>query len=79
MYIRGSATHRFAILIGSNSAGIPIVAPPCATVSAGDPVLILHHRGGRGLDEALPLLDEAIGIGDGPFEASALVVEEIRG
>ena len=60
-------------------AGITIVAPPGATVSAGDPVLILHHRGGRGLDEALPLLDEAIGIGDGPFDAPALVVEEIRG
>ena len=61
------------------AVGITIVAPPGATVSAGDPVLILHHRGGRGLDEALPLLDEAIGIGDGPFDTPALVVEEIRG
>ena len=61
------------------AVGITIVAPPGATVTAGDPVLILHHRGGRGLDEALPLLDEAIGIGDGPFDAPALVVEEIRG
>jgi len=61
------------------AVGITIVAPPGAAVTAGDPVLILHHRGGRGLDEALPLLDEAIGIGDGPFDAPALVVEEIRG
>ncbi len=61
------------------AVGITIVAPPGAAVMAGDAVLILHHRGGRGLDEALPLLDEAIGIGDGPFDASALVVEEIRG
>ena len=30
-------------------------------------------------DEATALLDGAIGIGDGPFEAADLVVEEIRG
>ena len=53
------------------AVGITVVAPPGAAVAAGDPVLILHHRGGRGLDEALPLLDEAIGIGDGPFDAPA--------
>ncbi len=57
--------------------GITIVAPPGADVSAGDPVLILRHRGGRGLDEATELLEEAIGIGDGPFDAKPLVVETI--
>jgi len=59
--------------------GITIVAPPGASVSAGDAVLILRHRGGRGLDEATELLEEAIGIGEGPFDAVPLVVEEIRG
>ena len=47
-----------------------VVAPPGAAVTAGEPVLILRHRGGRGLDEATELLEEAIGIGDGPFDAS---------
>jgi pyrimidine-nucleoside phosphorylase len=61
------------------AVGITVVAPPGATVAAGETVLLLAHRGGRGLDEATALLDEAIGIGDGPFEAADLVVEEIRG
>jgi pyrimidine-nucleoside phosphorylase len=62
-----------------HGVGITIVAPPGTVVSAGEPVLILRHRGGRGLDEATESLEEAIGIGDGQFEAKPLVVEEIRG
>ena len=57
--------------------GITVVAPPGAAVTAGEPVLILRHRGGRGLDEATELLEEAIGIGDGPFDATPLVVETV--
>ena len=60
------------------AVGITIVAPPGTLVSEGEPVLILRHRGGRGLEEATALLEDAIGIGEGPFQADDLVVEEIR-
>jgi pyrimidine-nucleoside phosphorylase len=61
------------------AVGITIVATPGTVVTEGEPVLILRHRAGRGLDEASALLEEAIGIGEGPFQAADLVVEEIRG
>jgi pyrimidine-nucleoside phosphorylase len=57
--------------------GITIVAQPGAVVAGGEPVLLLRHRGGRGLDEATELLQEAIGIGDGRFDAQPLVVETV--
>jgi pyrimidine-nucleoside phosphorylase len=61
------------------AVGITVVAPPGTAVAAGEPVLIVHHRGGRGLQEAAALLEEAVVVGDGPFPAMALVVDEIRG
>ena len=61
------------------AVGITVVAPPGTDVTEGEPVLILRHRDGRGLDEATALLEDAIGIGEGPFQADDLVVEEIRG
>ena len=61
------------------AVGIMIVAPPGTPVAEGEPVLILRHRDGRGLEEATALLEDAIGIGEGPFKADDLVVEEIRG
>jgi pyrimidine-nucleoside phosphorylase len=57
--------------------GIQIVAPPGSAVAAGDPVLLVHHRGGRGLDEALPLLTRAIRIADAPAPPRPLVLERI--
>jgi pyrimidine-nucleoside phosphorylase len=46
--------------------GIEIVAPVGTHVQEGDPVLRLHHRSGRGLEDALKLLNDAIRIGDPP-------------
>ena len=40
--------------------GVEVRCPPGTRVSAGDAVLIVHHRGGRGLAEALPLLEAAV-------------------
>jgi hypothetical protein len=37
----------------------------------------VRHRGGRGLREALELLDEAVGIGDEPVEPEPLIVDII--
>ena len=57
--------------------GIEIAAPVGAQVSAGDAVLLVHHRGRRGLDHALPLLTRAIHIADDPPAPRPLVLERI--
>jgi pyrimidine-nucleoside phosphorylase len=60
-----------------HGVGIQIVAPVGTQVSAGDAVLIVHHRRGRGLDHALPLLTRAVHIGDEPGSNGPLVLERI--
>jgi pyrimidine-nucleoside phosphorylase len=57
--------------------GIEIVAPLGAAVSAGEPVLIARHRGGRGLAEALPLLTRAVHVAEEPPAPRPLVLERI--
>ena len=57
--------------------GITVVTPPGETVRAGDTILLVHHRGGRGLADALPLLSRAIAIGDQPIPEFPLVLETI--
>ena len=47
-----------------HAVGIMVLAKPGDRVSAGQPLLELHHRGGRGLDAALDLCSHAIDIGD---------------
>ena len=39
---------------------------------------MIHHRGGRGLDEALPLLEPAVEIGDGACRPAPLVLDRIE-
>jgi pyrimidine-nucleoside phosphorylase len=58
--------------------GIEILAPPGAEVREGDAVLMVHHRGGRGLDEARSLLSAAIAIGDEAPAPWPLVLERIE-
>jgi pyrimidine-nucleoside phosphorylase len=57
--------------------GIEIAAPVGAPIRRGEPVLRLHHRHGRGLDDALPLLERAIRIADTPPRLRDLVVERV--
>ena len=57
--------------------GIEVIAPPGSQVRAGDPVLMVHHRGGRGLDHALPLLADAVLVRDAAAAAPSIVVEQI--
>ncbi len=57
----GRATLDDAI---DHGVGVMVVAPPGTAVQAGETVLLVQHRGGRGLAEALPLLEDAIGIGE---------------
>jgi thymidine phosphorylase len=62
-----------------HGVGIEVVAPPGSEVRAGEPVLLVHHRSGRGLDEAEPVLRRALAIADAPPEARPLVLERIEG
>ena len=57
--------------------GIEIIAPVGAPVRRGEPVLRLHHRQGRGLNDALPLVERAIRIAHTPPPSRDLVVERI--
>ena len=59
--------------------GIEVLAPPGVLVGDADPVLMVHHRGGRGLEHALPLLVSAVEIADAPPSIQPLVVERIAG
>jgi pyrimidine-nucleoside phosphorylase len=57
--------------------GIEVMAPVGGEVRAGDTVLLVHHRGGRGLDEALPLLTGAVHIADEPPARRPIVIERV--
>jgi pyrimidine-nucleoside phosphorylase len=57
--------------------GIEILAPVGAPIREGEPVLRLHHRTRRGLDDALPLVERAIRIAETPQPARDLVVERV--
>jgi thymidine phosphorylase len=47
-------------------------------VREGQPLIELHHRGGRGLDEALTLSRNAIAIDDRPAAVRAKILDEVR-
>jgi pyrimidine-nucleoside phosphorylase len=70
----GRATLEEAIDPG---VGVEIVARAGAQVAAGDVVLLVHHRAGRGLAHARRLLQKAVGIGDAPPARRPLILERI--
>ena len=57
-----------------HGVGITVLIPPGSPVRAGDAILEIQHRGGRGLDAALPLLRDAIAISDAPPAVRPLIV-----
>jgi len=57
--------------------GIEILATAGVQVKTNDPVLLVRHRGGRGLDTAMALLDAAVTISETPPPARPLIVETI--
>lgn len=61
-----------------HGVGIFVRAKPGAQVAAGDTLLELRHRDGRGLDAALSLCREAIAIGDEVPAHRAKILEEVR-
>jgi hypothetical protein len=48
-------------------------------VKKGDGIFEIHHRGGRGLDEARRLLAGAVAISDEPARDRPLVLDRIHG
>jgi pyrimidine-nucleoside phosphorylase len=86
--LRAEHIGRAAVALGAGRArledavdhgvGIQVIAPPGTSVRAGDVVMVVRHRGGRGLKEALPLLDAAIEIAAAPPPRRSLVVDTVR-
>jgi pyrimidine-nucleoside phosphorylase len=86
--MRAEAVGRAAVALGAGrdrldavidpAVGFTIVAPVGTRVNDGDPVLEIHHRQGRGLDEARRLVASAIEIGDTPAAARPLVLDRIQ-
>ena len=57
-----------------HAVGVRVLMPPGSAVRRGVAVFEVHHRGGRGLDAALPLLREAIAVSDEPPALRPLIV-----
>jgi len=60
-----------------HGVGITIAAPPGSEVRVGDPVLVIRHRGGRGLDTARALLEESVRVSDAPVARPPLVAGRV--
>jgi pyrimidine-nucleoside phosphorylase len=57
--------------------GIEVVAPVGSEVKASEAVLLVHHRSGRGLREAIQLLEQAVRIAEAPAASAPLVLETV--
>jgi pyrimidine-nucleoside phosphorylase len=57
--------------------GIEVMAHVGAPVREGETVLRVHHRRGRGLGDAAPLLAESVQIGDAPPSRRPIVVDRV--
>jgi pyrimidine-nucleoside phosphorylase len=85
--IRAEHVGRAAVVLGAGRArleeavdhgvGILVVAPPGTEVRSGDPVLVVRHRGGRGLADALPMLRQSLEIHDTRPLGRPLVVDSV--
>jgi pyrimidine-nucleoside phosphorylase len=60
-----------------HGVGIRVVAAPGSGVRAGDPVMEIRHRNGRGLDTARVLLRQAVLISSAPPAARPIVVDRV--
>ena len=58
--------------------GLEVLVEPGESVEAGQPLVRVHHRG-RGLDEALALLDAAVAVGEAVPDVPPLVRAVIAG
>jgi len=87
--LRAEAVGRAAVGLGAGrdrldavidpAVGFSIMAPVGTRVRKGDPVIEIHHRGGRGLAEARRLLESALQIADEVPAPRPLVLDRIQG
>jgi pyrimidine-nucleoside phosphorylase len=81
------AIGRAAVVLGAGrdrldatidpAVGFVVLAPVGTRVKAGDPVIEIHHRNGRGLAEARQLLEPSIVIDGAPADVRPLVLQRI--
>jgi pyrimidine-nucleoside phosphorylase len=57
--------------------GIEVIAPVGTAVRKGEPVLRLYHRRGRGLDDAIRLLEQAVAVADASPPPRPTVVDRV--
>ncbi len=86
--MRAEALGRASNLLGAGRAkvgdsidhavGVMVLAKPGDEVREGQPLLELHHRGGRGVDAALRMCHDAVAIVDAPPPARQEVIGEVR-
>jgi thymidine phosphorylase len=87
--MRAEAVGRAAVGLGAGrdrmdaaidpAVGFVIKAPVGTRVKAGDPIIEIHHRGGRGVADARRFLETAIEIADAALPARPLVLDRIHG
>ena len=61
-----------------HAVGIVLRTKPGERVRAGQPILEIHHRGGRALEAARHLCEQAIVIGDEPMLRRSTILAEVR-
>jgi pyrimidine-nucleoside phosphorylase len=61
-----------------HGVGVMTCARPGDRITAGQPLLELHHRGGRGVDAALALCRDACVIGDAPPALRRTILGDVR-
>ena len=61
-----------------HAVGVVMLVQLGSRVRQGDPVLELHHRDGRGLEEALSLCRRAVDVGEDPPVVRERVLAEVR-
>ncbi len=61
-----------------HAVGIIVLVKPGDAVTAGQPLLELHHRGGRGLEAALALCADAVTVADTAPPPRPTILDEVR-
>ena len=61
-----------------HAVGVIILAKPGARVERGQPLVEVHHRGGRGVNAALALCSDAIAIEDEPPPPRPVILGDVR-
>jgi len=61
-----------------HGVGIRVMVRPGDEVQEGQPLIELHHRGGRGLEHASAFVRDAVAIGDAPAQRREKLLGEVR-